>query len=315
MRISLILSYLRASLILAALTAALPLAAETQAPAPATTAQSLPRAFHIGNSLTFGVVSFPNFTAYMGDPGQPYVCGYHVLWGASLNMLLQKRDAPSAVNQAFGSFPTALAAGHWDILTLQPSYAVLEGPHGDLAMATQLIRLATAHSPDVQVYIYETWPSVGDQAPPGTFARMWDRTYTPGAWDQVLYSHDYCSTLVEALRGAHLTAKPVLLLPVGAVLSRLDAKARAGLVPGVGSVESLYRDGTHLGTIGNFVAMCTWRCVLRGRDPLGVNETLLPPTISPALAGIVEQTVWDTVLQMPLTGIEPLRHADGSGAR
>ena len=281
-------------------------------PAPAPAPAALPRGYHIGNSLTYGVVTFPDFSAYMGDPGQPYVCGYHVLWGATLSTIVQKQDAPSTMVKAFGPYPVALASGHWDIVTLQPSFAVMEGPQGDLAQAAALVSQATAHAPNVQIYIYETWPTVGDKAPPGTYARMWERTYAPGAWDHVLYSHDYCSRLVDALRAEHLTARPILLLPVGAVLSHLDAKAHAGLVPGVATVESLYRDGTHLGTIGNFVAMCTWRCVLRRQNPQALNGSLLPHEISPALARIVEQTVWETVAKMPLTGITAPRDAAGA---
>jgi len=307
-----------APLAILALALAMPLAAETATPVPApaaaAAAASLPRGYHIGNSLTYGVVSFPDFTAYLGDPGQPYVYGYHVLWGASLSQIVQKQDTPSTMAKAFGPYPVALATGSWDIVTLQPSFAVMEGPQGDLAQASGLITLAAAHAPNVQIYIYETWPTVGDKAPPGTYARMWDRTYSPGAWDHVLYSHDYCSRLVLALRDEHLTAKPILLLPVGAVLSALDAKAHAGLVPGVAAVETLYRDGTHLGTIGNFVAMCTWRCVLRRQNPQGINEALLPPEITPALARIVEQTVWETVAALPLAGIAPPRDAAGAGS-
>jgi len=304
----------RALVLGSALSLPVPLMAEsvTPAPSPSPTSGAPPRGYHIGNSLTHGVVTFPNFAAYMGDPGQPYVCGYHILWGASLNGIVQRQADPSVTVKAFGAYPVALAAGHWDLVTVQPSFAVMEGPQGDLARATELITMAVAHAPEVQIYIYEAWPSVGDKAAPGTYARMWDRTYTPGAWDHVLYSHDYCSRLVDALRAEHLTAKPILLLPVGAVLAHLDAKAHAGLVPGVATVESLYRDGTHLGMIGNFVALCTWRCVLRQKNPQGVNEALLPPEISPALARIVEQTVWETVAKMPLTGITAPRDAAGA---
>jgi hypothetical protein len=263
------------------------------------------RAFHIGNSLTYGVLTFPHAVDILSSPARRYVYGMQVLWGAPLSAIIDQQDTPSVKSDAFGTYPHALASFTWDVVTLQPSFAVMEGPKGDLAMARQLALLALAKSPQAQIYIYETWPSIGEKAPPGAYAAMWNRTYTPGAWDKALYSQDYCSRLVTALRQALPTGKPVRLIPVGHVLAALDTLARAGSIPGLTGIESIYRDGTHLIETGNFAAICTWYAVLRGEDPSHIPASLIPASLSPELARTICQTAWSTVTHDPFSGVAP----------
>jgi hypothetical protein len=279
------------------------LPAQDAAPASGPPAAAALRIYHIGNSLTFGVASCPHFAEVLGRDRQ-LTDGMHVLWGAPLSAIWDKRDQPSVATPAFGPYPQALGSRTWDVLTLQPSFATLEGATGDLAMATRFIALARANSPGIRIYIYEAWPTIGAHAAVGVFAQKWSRSYRAGAWDGALYSHDYCRTLVERLRAADApAATPVLLLPVGSVLAALEDQARAGSLPGVPSIESLYRDGTHLGAIGNYIALITWYAVLRQESPLGLPGPAVVPEVSDGLARAVQQAAWRVVQADPLCGL------------
>ncbi len=242
------------------------------------------------------MVGNPHFGEIMGPDGS-YTAGMHVLWGASLAMLEDQQDHPSLATPAFGSYPHALAGFTWDVVTIQPSFATLEGPRGDIALCEKDIQLVRARSPQARIYIYEAWPSIGKDAAPGAFLAKWSRSYAPGSVDGALYSHDYCRLLVARLRADDPQApSPVLLLPVGSVLADLASRTSAGTLPGLPAIETLYRDGTHLGDLGNYIALMTWYAVLRQRSPVGLPGAADAPGITDAVAG-----------EHPAGGLEPGR--------
>jgi hypothetical protein len=277
-----------------------------QAPSPPTGGAEADHAlatYHIGNSLTFGVASNPRFAEVMGTGIRGYAFGMHIRWGSPLSAIWDDRDHPSVAPQPFGPFPHALSAYAWQLVTLQPSFSVLEGPHGDVAMSEQFLALIRQKSPDAQCYVYETWPTIGKDAPAGAFRAKWDRTYAPGQSDGALYSHDYCRLLLDRLRAddPH-AAKPPLLLPAGSVLAAVDARARADGLPKLPGVETLYNpDGVHLNEAGNYIVLCAWFAVLRGRSPVGLPA--LAPAFSDAQVSAIQELVWDVVQHDAACGI------------
>ncbi len=260
-------------------------------------------AYHIGNSLTFGVASNPRFAEVMGAGIRSYAFGMHIRWGSPLSAIWDDRDHPSVAPQPFGPFPHALSSYAWQLVTLQPSFSVLEGPRGDVAMSEQFLALIRQKSPDAQCYVYETWPTIGKDAPAGAFRARWDRTYAPGKCDGALYSHDYCRRLLDRLRADDpRAAKPLLLLPAGTVLAAVDARARTDKDPKLPGIEALYKpDGVHLNDAGNYIVMCTWFAVLRRHTPVGLPA--LAPALSDAQAAAIQELVWDVVQHDPACGI------------
>ena len=261
------------------------------------------RVYHVGNSLTFGVMGFGRAAEFLGSRGTKYEFGMHILWGSSLATILNSRNTSSVDPGKYGRFPQALADYPWDALTLQPYAAALEGGNGDIAAAEKFIELASAHHPAPQVFIYESWPT-HDAAM--SYAQKWERPYQPGMATPNLSCGAYCKLLVAALRkGQPKTAKPVLLIPVGSVLYELDKLMAAGKVPGYTGVADLYvPDGIHLNEVGYYVARCTYFAVLMTQDPRGLPPWISGGQISEDLARVIQQTVWKVVRsEGELTGV------------
>ena len=265
-----------------------------QTPNPPPDAKPL-RAFHIGNSLTFGVVSDPNHRAFMSGHGVDYKAGYHVLWGQSLATIWDKADAPSATVQQYGNFKNALEKSDWDVLTLQAWGSQFEGEKGDAAMARKYIELATARNPAIQIYIYETWP-FKDKEGKLDFAAKWKREFPkPGNWDSV-WNSTYCKKLVAKLNGdLPDLKKPVKLIPAGTVLAAIDQQIREGKLTGIQKTEQLYKDDIHLTPLGNYIVRCTFYAVLRNESPQGRPGNELFKDVSPENGKLIQDTVWRVV--------------------
>jgi hypothetical protein len=97
------------------------------------------RAYHVGNSLTFG--AFPNNeTAKLFESrGGTYTRGTHILWGSPLARIWENPASNNAPVAPFGSFSNALTAFDWDVLTLQPIAGTIAGAAGDLMQCRRCI--------------------------------------------------------------------------------------------------------------------------------------------------------------------------------
>lgn len=256
------------------------------------------RAFHIGNSLTFGEMS--GLSGFMGSRGSTYEYGWHVLWGKGLSEIWEKSGAPSDKAAKYGAFKDALANNEWDVLTLQSWGAVFEGEKGDVVMAKKFIELALKKSPDLQVYIYETWP-FKDKAGKIDFAAKWAREFPkPGQWDSV-YNSTYCKVLVDRLnKDMPDLKKPVRLIPAGSVISELDKQARAGTVPGIKQIEELYKDDIHMGPAGVYLVRCVFYSVIMKDNPVGLPGA--GKDVPDELSKIFQETAWKVVGGLEMTG-------------
>ena len=272
------------------------------APGDTNAAARVIRAYHIGNSLTFG--AFPNDeTAKLFESrGGRYTRGAHILWGSPLSRIWNNPASNNAPVAPFGSFSNALTAFDWDVLTLQPYASTIEGDDGDLRACRRFIELAARRNPQIQAYVYETWPPRPASNALMAFAQTWDTPYT-GQRTGGLPCREYSEKIVRLLR-AELPKlkKPVLLIPAGDVLYALDALMRAGRVPGFTSVRDLYNDGIHLNAVGNYAVKCTFYAVLYRRTPVGLPGAAHCPQINDALARVIQETVWKVVCANKLTG-------------
>lgn len=277
--------------------------AGAQAPAGAGGERML-RAYHIGNSLTFNIVHDPANAEFISGKGVKYECGFNVLWGESLYNNWDKVDKPSARTEKYGTFKNALTTFDWDVLTLQSWGSQFDGEKGDLAMAKKYIELATSRNPDIQVYIYETWP-FKDKEAKLDFAAKWTRDDAKaGNWDS-LWNSTYCTRLVEQLnKDMPNLKKPVRLLPAGTVLAAMDKLIRAGKLPGVEKFEQLYKDKIHMGPVGNYIVRCTFYAVLRGESPQGLPANAKFKEVSDEAGKIIQDTVWQVVTSTPATGVK-----------
>ena len=256
------------------------------------------RSYHIGNSLTFGAA--PGLASVLKSRGANAECGWSVLWGSSLYQIWEKAGAPSATSPE-GSFTNALTKKTWDVLTLQSWGAVFEGEKGDVVMAKKFIELAMQKSPDIQVYIYETWP-FHNQNDTLSFADKWARDFPkPGQWESV-WNDSYCKELVKRLNQEMPgLKKPVKLIPAGSVMAEVDQQIRNGKVAGLAKIEELYKDNIHLTAAGNCMVRWTMYAAMMKESPVGLP---IPAEVPEALGKAMQEAAWKVVSASEFTGVK-----------
>jgi hypothetical protein len=249
------------------------------------------------------------------NQGTNLIWGRHMKPGCPLDYML-KNPTCAYYQKTYGSFAQALKNHSWDVLSLQPFNRPILGENGDLRSTIAFIDLARAKSPDLRVLLYARWPR-RDQ--PGRnlyvldYAAKWNRPYS-GTADGSHESRDYFEQLLAELRQHYGPSLKIDLVPVGDVLAALDARMKAGKVPGLYSLDQIFVDHVHFNRLGSFIVGATYLATLTGRDPRSVDASAyLDPSqstdhsvsIDPAARDAILQTVWDVVSSDPLAGIAP----------
>ncbi|MCK6487632.1 MAG: hypothetical protein L6R48_04695 [Planctomycetes bacterium] len=196
----------------------------------------------------------------------------------------------------------ALTDCTWDLLTLQLWGA---DAAGDVEAARHFIDLGVARNPALRTYLVETWVWREKTLEPA-YRTQWERPWKDGQTGGIppIHCRAYARLVFERLATATAGLRqPLRLIPVGSVLAELDARMRAGQVPGYTRVEELYNDEVHLTEDGNYVALETYWAVLFARDPRGLPRTALFPTVSDAFAAQVQEAVWQVVTATPESGV------------
>ena len=159
-------------------------------------------------------------------------------------------------------------------------------------------------NPEIRVFLYESWHDLND--PQGWLTRLDD---DPARyWEGVL--------LAQAMAAAPDTGL-IHVIPAGRVMAEFVRRIESGNgVDGITSREDLFArmdDGTldpiHINDLGAYLVALTHYAVLYQRSPVGLPSHLdradgTPATApGPALADLMQRTVWDVVSALPITGI------------
>lgn len=159
-------------------------------------------------------------------------------------------------------------------------------------------------NPDIRVFLYETWHDLTD--PQGWLTRL--DTDPERYWEGVL--------LAQAM-AANPDDGPIHVIPAGRVMAELVRRIEAGSgVDGITSREDFFArlddgsiDPIHINDLGAYLVALTHYAVLYQRSPVGLPAQLDradgTPAIAPGpdLADLMQQTVWDVVSTLPITGI------------
>ena len=260
------------------------------------------RVYFMGNSLT-DCVRYDWFEKLADDSGHPVEYSRMAVPGAPIRWL-HTHPTGGFIKRQYGPWKQALANHTWDALSFQP----FSDYEGELKAAVAVARYALAKSPDLQIYWYAQWPTrQGDD---------WWTTWLQDHRDPVNRQRGRCRSyyedgLLELRRRLGEAVKPVLLVPAGHAFYRLDHKMQLGLVPGFRRIWDVYADGVHTKNLGCYAVGLTFYATMLQASPVGLpvgryqqslpdrNELLL----SPPVAQLVQETVWEAVATNPLTGV------------
>ena len=204
-------------------------------------------------------------------------------------------DAKAALDS--GAFDTFVLT---EMLEIEAAIEFFEAPEYLEKWATK----ARAGNPNTRVYLYESWHALDD--PNGWLQRL--DTDPARYWEGVL--------LAQAMAG-ETDPDPIYVIPAGRVMAEFVRRLEAGTgVDGVTSREDLFArlddgslDTAHVDDLGAYLVALTHYAVLYHRSPLGLPAQLnradgtAATAPGPQLAQLMQETVWDVVSALPVTGI------------
>lgn len=261
------------------------------------------RVYHLGHSLVGR--EMPAMLAQLGGNDYALQLG----WGTTLkahfepdveiNGFAQENDTPK-----YRDAHEALASGEYDDFIMTEMVALSDAiKYFDTrTYVAKWAAEAAAGNPGGEIFLYETWHSLDDQADwltrlPTDLETMWKP-----------------DLLWPAARAAK---KPVWLIPAGQVMAKLVTEAETqGGIAEFKTRKDLFAttpegalDPIHPNDLGIYLVALTHYAVLYGKSPVGLPHELrradgTPATApSPELARRMQETVWDVVTAIPETGV------------
>lgn len=205
------------------------------------------------------------------------------------------RDAKEAL--ASGSYDTFVLT---EMVEIEAAIDYFESP----LYLEKWVTAARDGNPDIRIFLYESWHDLND--PQGWLERL--DADPERYWEGIL--------IAQAMASAP-DAGPIYVIPAGRVFAELVRRIEAGEGgDGITSREHFFarfEDGSldpiHVNDLGSYLVALTHFAVLYQRSPVRLPAQLnradgTPAQApSPLLARLMQQTVWDVVSQLPVTGI------------
>lgn len=260
------------------------------------------RIYFLGNSLT-DQVKYEWFEKLSDESGVEVDWSRQMIPGAPIRWLFAHPD-DGFRKKEYGGWQKALSGFEWDVLTFQP----FAGFDEEVNAAVSIAGTALAKSPQLQIYWYAQWPGRDGHE----WADVWNQDFrNPRFRRGANHSRSYYEAGVQVLRERLPDAKPVLLIPVGHVMYRLDRKMSLGLVPGFSSIYQFYADGIHLDNVGSYVVANTFYAVIHKKSPVGLpvdrfQQNLVDRNrtrIDEKTARLIQETIWEEVTSNPFSGV------------
>jgi hypothetical protein len=263
------------------------------------------KVFHLGHSLVGR--DMPAMLAQLANHDHASQLG----WGTPLRAhwepdeVIQGFDVENA-HPHFRDAKEALASGEFDAFVLTEMVEIeaaidyFDAP----VYLEKWVSAALRGNPDIRVFLYETWHELDD--PQGWLTRL--DTDPDRYWEGVL--------LAKAMAATPDTP-PIYVIPAGRVMAELVRRVEGTEgVDVMASREDLFArldtgeiDPIHINDLGAYLVALTHYAVLYQRSPVGLPARLSRADGTPAdapgpeLADLMQQTVWDVVSELPVTGI------------
>lgn len=261
--------------------------------------------FHLGHSLVGR--DMPAMLAQLAEHAHASQLG----WGTPLRAHWDE-DEPiqgfetENAHAHYRDAKEALSSGEFDAFVLtemveiEAAIAYFDAP----LYLEKWVTAARDGNPDIRIFLYETWHELTD--PQGWMYRL--DTDPAKYWEGVLLAQ----TMAELP-----DASPVYVIPAGRVMAEFVRRIEnSDGVDGLTSREDLFArtedgalDPIHINDLGAYLVAITHFAVLYQRSPVGLPAELLRADGSaatapgPNLARLMQQTVWDVVSALPVTGI------------
>ena len=259
------------------------------------------KTFYLGHSL----VNFqiPQMVSELAKhAGKSMIHKEHIGIGANLAWNWTKPQSgqgdlwPNALtSQTFDNFVITEAVPLKNHLQWSNTYAYLDS----------FYRYATIKSPNIRLYIYETWHCINSGTPTGC---EWDNDKYIN-WRQRL---DIDKALWEGIADSHNNRYPAdaYIIPGGQGLAKLHDQVYAGNVSGVSDHRHFFSDDIHLTSIGNYFIACIMYAVLFEKSPEGLPHQLrdqygqnYQPAPDQAMALTLQKIAWQTVCEYSRTNV------------
>ncbi|MCC6000237.1 MAG: hypothetical protein JJU19_05150 [Pararhodobacter sp.] len=268
------------------------------------------RVFHLGHSLVNR--DMPAMLAQLahaaGLPEHDY--NLQLGWGATLRAHYEPEvEVPGFASEndtpRFRSVHEAVASGEYDAVVLTEMVELRDAIrwHDGPVYLQRWVQAIRAVRPDTRVFLYESWHARQDTESwlarlDNDPAELWQGRLLAQIWGD-------------------RRAGSVHVIPAGRVLAAFTrALADVGGLPGMADETALFArlpdgslDEVHMNDMGNYLVALTHFAVLYQRPPLGLPHALTradgtpadPP--APDVAELMQRIVWDTVSQLPVTGL------------
>ncbi|MBD3243343.1 MAG: hypothetical protein GF331_22325 [Chitinivibrionales bacterium] len=245
-------------------------------------------AYYIGNSLTDNI-NYAGVEKMAENAGIDFEYGRLMIPGAPLGWLWGERTTgfcqPSCPDDALTNMD-------WDIMTMQVGQW---GLNAEAEAATNYINLAKGRNPDIQAYIYATWPD----KPWGDYSWCWERSMTE-SW----CTADWFEHIIAKVRNDVPDVKPVCLVPSGHVMYELEQRMKQAAIAGHSTVHDFYNDACHLNNVGSYITGCTMFATICKKDPRGSAVPSEYGSIDGALVQAIQDAVWKVLTEMSdVTGV------------
>lgn len=245
------------------------------------------RFYAIGNSLTADAAATYRGTVYeewFAADGVNCIKKYHVGCGKSL--YYARNVAPNSPCVTHSYIWPEHFADTWDAVMLQPfeiypstlppdfvdrNTVLANQPEHEIEAFMAFVRDADAHGKP-RILLHTAWNSIPrdiDQPVSGVYADHWLKRFVPGS-AEIIRSREFSlwfyKRIREEFRKEGITLE-LSYVPSGELLLLAEEYAAAGRIPGIQSIESIYRDPTHLEeNIGRFLVSGLIFCILTDRS-------------------------------------------------
>lgn len=257
------------------------------------------RVFFMGHSLIGR--DMPAMLAQLAEAGHTYES--QLGWGAELQAHWGDEPLDGAEREndhpRFRDAHDAMESGEYDALVMTEKVSIQDAIkyHDSWYYMALWAEKAIAANPEIRLYFYETWH---DHAVDGGWFNRIDQDLAR-YWE---------GEIVDRALASDKTDRPIYIIPGGQVMARFlrQVEARGG-VGNVRSPKDLFRDQIHFNSLGAYLMALTHYAVLYGRSPVGLPHELLDaqgapvPSPDPAVARLMQETVWEVVTRYPRSGV------------